>query len=71
MTRFFVKAGRFLIISRRNRRVRNSAIFLFKNFFVLGAAIVMAEVLLIYLGVNGTYLPLPHRLMSAVARLIF
>ena len=62
--------GRFLVVSRRYKRVRMTTIFLFSNFFFVAAAVLTAEILLICLSLMDVYIPLPSRVSNVLVHLM-
>jgi hypothetical protein len=71
MAQFFLRFSRFLMVSRRHKRVRGSVIFLFRNFLLVVAALLTAEVVLICMGIFGMYLPLPGQVWEVLLRAAF
>lgn len=52
------------MISRRHKRVRSTIIFLYTNFLTLMTILIILEILLLFLGLNNIYIPLPQGLWN-------
>jgi hypothetical protein len=71
MTRLFLALGRRLMISNRHRSVRQSLILFFTNFLLFAGVVFTIEIILILLGVVNVPLPLTHRSVDIISRILF
>ncbi len=71
MARLLFNLGKLIMISRRQRRVRKSVVFLFTNLLVLAGIIFSVEILLIILGIENITLPIPALTNDFISKLVF
>ncbi len=71
MARFFLNFGKLLMISRRQRTVRKSVVFVFTNLLFLTSLIFLLEIALIILGLDNIVLPIPFLTGEFVSNLLF
>lgn len=71
MGKLLLHIGQRLMISRRNRSVRQSIILLFTNILLLAGIIFTFEIALILLGVGNIFLPWTTKTMQMLHNLFF
>jgi|LFRM01.1.fsa_nt_gb hypothetical protein len=64
MGRTLLKFGQMLMVSRRNRSVRQSIILLFTNILLFSGVVFTLEIILIFLGIGNIFLPLTTKALS-------
>jgi hypothetical protein len=71
MTKFILKAGHFLVFSKRHKSIRGSIVFLFANFLLLASIVFVVEIILIFLGMGNVFLPFTRAVSDFLSKLVF
>lgn len=71
MAKAIVKLGKLLMISRKQRQVREGVVLFFINFLILAGLIFTMELFLICLGVGDIILPIPFLSNDLITKIIF
>lgn len=70
MGKLLLLIGQRLMISNRNRSVRQSLIFIFTNILLLAGIIFTVEIVLILCGVGDVFLPMTYKAIKFLKDLI-
>lgn len=63
--------GKRLMISNKNRSVRQGVIYLFTNLLLLSGIVFTLEIVLILLGIGDIFIPLTQRALGFLSGLVF
>ncbi len=69
MAKLFFRLGRFVVVSRKQKQVRSTLVFLFKNFFLGIGILLTLEIVVIALSLNGVVFPLPSGVLEFLSRI--
>lgn len=70
MAKLFFRFGRLIVISRTQKQIRGTVVFLLRNFFLAVGILLTLEVILITMSLSGIVLPLPTKVMEVLSSLV-